>query len=833
MKARSEISGQSVNSVSEAGRPAKPPGSKHRRSARAIVLAAALCVCAISVWAQMTPPATMTTLALSAPSLPSGQAVTLNVTVEPTVGSWSASGPDCPRGVVTVRDGKAVVATTQATVNGKITLKLRLGLGSHSLTANFAGTNLYAPSSSDPQPFTVTGTVATTTTISSAGNTGSYTLTGTVTNSGPSAPSGTVTFTDTTPNVNRILGAAPLGSSAVTQSFSAGVPGSQYSGGALPKGVAVADLDGDGKPDLAVVYSMGYTFGAKGYLCSPGAAGILLGNGDGTFRAQKFYAVGLDSSSIAVGDLNGDGIPDLAVTNANFCGAAGAVSVLLGNGDGTFQAQQKYAVGESPIAIVIGDLNGDGVPDLAVADGSFNGGRSDDTVSILLGNGDGTFRPLQSLPVGGAPSSIAVGDLNNDGKPDLAVSYSSGVSVLLGNGNGTFEPWQSFPVVGGAYSVAVGDFNGDGKPDLAVSNPSASIVSVLLGNGDGTFPQKAAYGVDSFGGFIVVNDFNADGIPDLAVANSNFDGNTISVLLGKGDGTFQSEVTYPAGQGPMFLAAGDLDGDGLPDLVSANWDNNVSLLFNHVTQSAIATLDNVAVYGGGTHGVTASYAGDAFHLPSTSSAISLQGTPIPTTLTFGVQPSAGVQAGQPVQLSATVQPSSAYNYIASGFVTFYSNGVSLGSSPVAANSGTATLITTALPAGTDALTAVYSGDTNFAGSSAPTVLLSVLPGPSFTLTPSSSSEKTWRDRHGNWLGGVVLTLQSQNGFQGNVQLSCSGGPAGTGCVDLPGTVRLHGTAYALAGVSFPAKTPSGTYPVTFTGVAGSLTSSTTVNFTVK
>jgi len=239
------------------------------------------------------------------------------------------------------------------------------------------------------------------------------------------------------------------------------------------------------------------------------------------------------------------------------------------------------------------------------------------------------------------------------------------------------------------------------------------------------------------------------------------------------------------------------------------------------------------VYGGGAHAVTAGYAGDDWHLPSTSSVTSLQGALIPTSLAVGFQPSAEVQAGQPVQLSATIQPSAAYNYSATGSVAFYSNGNSLGASPVAPSSGTATLSTTALAAGTDTITAAYSGDTNFAGSSAPPFPLTVLPGPSFTLTSNPSSETTWQDWQGNWLGGAVLTLQSQNGFQGNVQLSCAGGPAGTRCQDLPRTVPVRGTAYAVAAVSFPAKTPSGTYLVTFTGASGSVTSGTTVNFTVK
>ena len=202
---------------------------------------------------------------------------------------------------------------------------------------------------------------------------------------------------------------------------------------------------------------------------------VLSSSATGTFQKQTTYTVGSNPLSVAVGDFNGDGKPDLAVANSS----GGTVSVLLGNGDGTFQTQTTYTVGSSsfPFSVAVGDFNGDGNPDLAVA----NAGSG--TVSVLLGNGDGTFQTQTTYTVGSTPASVAVGDFNGDGNPDLAITNagSGTVSVLLGNGDGTFQTQTTYTVGSTPRSVAVGDFNGDGKPDLAVANSSGGTVSVLLG----------------------------------------------------------------------------------------------------------------------------------------------------------------------------------------------------------------------------------------------------------------------------------------------------------------------------------------------------------------
>ena len=282
---------------------------------------------------------------------------------------------------------------------------------------------------------------------------------------------------------------------------------------------------------------------------------------------NSFHAVGIHPLSVAVGDFNGDGILDLAVAN----GTSNTVSVLLGNGEGTFQPAVNYPAGSGPISVAVGDFNDDGKPDLAVAD---SGGG----VSVLLGNGNGTFQKAGNYPAGTNPMSVAVGDLNGDGYLDLAVANygSNNVSVLLGKGDGTFQTAVNYAAGTNPTSVAVGDFNGDGIPDLAVADWGGG-VSVLLGFGGGTFQTAVNYAAGSNPYSVAVGDFNGDGILDLAVANNG--GKNVSVLLGYGDGTFQPAVNYAADWNPVSVAVGDFNGDGRMDLAVANWSsNNVSIL---------------------------------------------------------------------------------------------------------------------------------------------------------------------------------------------------------------------------------------------------------------
>ncbi|HXW16357.1 MAG TPA: FG-GAP-like repeat-containing protein [Terriglobia bacterium] len=293
------------------------------------------------------------------------------------------------------------------------------------------------------------------------------------------------------------------------------------------------------------------------------------------FAPIQSYITGNNPYSIAVADFNGDGIRDLAMPNE----VDGTVSVLLGNGDGTFAAAKSYTVGNSPHSVAVGDFNSDGVPDLVVAN------YSDNTVSILLGNGDGTFSTQTTFAAGSLPSAVAVGDFNNDGVLDLAVAdYSGGpgsVSILLGNGNGTFQSAKSSPVGNSPYGLAVADFNGDGLLDVVTANYGSNNVSVLLGNGDGTFQPQSTYAVATGGSNaygVAVGDFNKDGSPDIAVASSG----GVSVLINTGTGLFDPAVGYTAGNTAYAIAVGDFNLDGNPDLAVANvYGSNLSVLLGN------------------------------------------------------------------------------------------------------------------------------------------------------------------------------------------------------------------------------------------------------------
>jgi hypothetical protein len=285
--------------------------------------------------------------------------------------------------------------------------------------------------------------------------------------------------------------------------------------GSNPISVAVGDFNGDGKQDLAVAN------------LSSANVSILLGDGAGGFSAASNFAVSFGPTAVAVGDFNGDGKQDLA-----FAVGSNVMAILLGNGDGSFGAATTFGsnVNSDPEAIAVGDFNGDGKQDIAVANGAF-GSSIQNVVSIFLGDGAGGFAAATTFPVGDNPRSVTVGDFNGDGKQDLAVanSTSGNVSILLGNGAGGFAAATNFAAGSGAISVTVGDFNGDGKQDLATANNAAGTVSILLGDGAGGFGAAANFGVGSNPFSVAVGDFNGDGKQDLVTAN--LQSANVSVLL--------------------------------------------------------------------------------------------------------------------------------------------------------------------------------------------------------------------------------------------------------------------------------------------------------------
>jgi Flp pilus assembly secretin CpaC len=358
------------------------------------------------------------------------------------------------------------------------------------------------------------------------------------------------------------------------------LPRTDYTVGTAPVGVAVADFNGDGTLDLVVANQTNST-------TVDGTISILLGTGGGAFGTQTVITIpGATSpsmpSGVVVGDFNGDGKTDIAVIDS----ANNDVAVLLGRGDGTFPTPVTYPAGNTPVALLARDFSGDGRLDLAVVN------QADNTVSILLGKGDGTFAAKTDYPVGDTPTAIVSADFNGDGVPDIAVvNHGSGsssggntVSVLLGNGDGTFKAKTDYATGNGPTGIATADFNLDARADLAVTNQSDNTVSILLGNGNGTFAAHTDYAAGAGPSGIVAATFTGGSFPGLAVADQS--GNDLGVLIGNGDGSFLSPVSLPTGNAPVAVAAANLAGNGAFDVVTANKSSNSVTVTLNTLQSA-------------------------------------------------------------------------------------------------------------------------------------------------------------------------------------------------------------------------------------------------------
>jgi uncharacterized protein (TIGR03437 family) len=336
-----------------------------------------------------------------------------------------------------------------------------------------------------------------------------------------------------------------------------------YHAGSSPNAIAVADFNGDGHPDIAA---------AAGQLTSGGQLWIGLA---GQIPVSINLGSGVSASGVAAGDVNGDGKPDIVVGDANGSG----VYVLLGKGDGAFQAPVKYSTGGAVNSVTIADFNGDGQPDIAFC-GFTNALPPVAAAGVLFGNGGGAFHAVTNLAgFGSAPASVAVGDFNNDGKPDLAIAdqgyrnLTGGVNVYLNQGNGTFQTPVSYTV--GQYPVFIAAANLKGaQADLIVSTQDPNYntngqwdVAVLLANGDGTFKSPSYLATQNNPNAIAIADLNGDGNPDLAIGHCCA-GSSITYMLGKGDGTFQAEETVPTQVAANALAAANLTGNKGADLIA-------------------------------------------------------------------------------------------------------------------------------------------------------------------------------------------------------------------------------------------------------------------------
>ncbi len=473
------------------------------------------------------------------------------------------------------------------------------------------------------------------------------------------------------PGVSYLPGAGSVNLTVNTAAIS-GFVSSTYGAGSNIQNAVAADFNGDGIPDYATANT-----------ASNNISVYQGGNGGFTEASGSPYADAGSPQWIVTGDFNNDGKADLAIANANK-----TITILLGSGNGTFTAASgsPFSISAAPFTLVVGDFNSDGIEDLAVA------AYAAKSVLILQGSGTGTFTSAGSVPLANHPARMAVTDFNGDGNPDIVIASPSddAITLLTGLGSNNFTA-STIAVSGASNDVAVADFDGDGKLDIAVAGES--VITLLRGNGAGSFTafpaSPLAAGADNVG--IVISDFNADGKPDLAFLSSQ---QSVIILLNTsisfGSATFAAAPYSPfpvSSAVPNSLAVADFNGDGAPDLLTANGTNNVSVIRGAVPSS-----------------------------------ISLSATPNSSAF------------GSLVTLTASIAPSTV-----SGYVTFYDGATVLGS---AFTSGaTASFSITQLGAGAHSLYAYYAGNLTTLASTSSRISQTVNAAASsgFTTTPAAIS----------------------------------------------------------------------------------------------
>ena len=525
-------------------------------------------------------------------------------------------------------------------------------------------------------------------------------------------------------------------------------------------GIATADFNGDGIPDFVI--GNGYcclkTAGNITVFISDGHGGVLPGvNYGGATQATFAFQY------VALGDFNGDGILDIAATDA----INGGIQIFDGKGDGTFTAGPVFpsdTVAASTLGIVAGDFNGDGKTDLAVVNITASGTKGD--VGILINNGASGFNTPVTYPLSAPAINITAADLGNK-ETDLLIpiygttaTAGSSIALLIGKGDGTFSvgtPYSlTVPNTTTTYhnprAVAVGDLNNDGIPDLAITVDDQVTIAnqgivVATGTGVGAFNAPVGYlsTLQSsrsdlpYPGDIKITDVNRDGVQDLVYTNSKF--STAAVMYGKGDGTFFDPREFASGGLALSFAYADINGDGTPDIITTG---------NAATFSGVTVLLNT----GGVH-------------------VTLKSSPNPSMFKSAVTYTSTVTS------AGTGAPG-----LPTGSVKFYDGTTLLGSGTLSAG-GTATLTTTATAAGSRNITAQYSGDVNFVPTVSPTLVQVVNAPPGYALSANPTTQTVTAGSSATY----TVTLTPHGGYNGTVTFGCVAPlPAGVTCAYNPATL---------------------------------------------